>query len=320
MIRRLLRLLCLVFVVGLISMHGIVESFAADVPLTDKLADKIINKPKVPGEFLLHLRTRTEAAKGDGQWKEGSREVRWNTAETAIIICDMWDDHYCKSAAERVADMVPRMNAVLTTARHHGATVIHAPSGVIYLYADLPQRKRLQQAQKFKPLLPLEPWCHVDPSREPELPVDVAKQPCDDPIIGAYVQKFTRQHPGLTISGWDGVSDNGEEILNYLKQEGLKNVVIMGVHTNMCALGRPFGIRQMVKQGFNVVLTRDLTDAMYDPREKPYVSHTRGTELVVEHIEKYWCPSIVGEDLTRVIPGSADPKPPPATPPTPQSK
>ena len=83
----------------------------------------------------------------------------------------------------------------------------------------------------------------------------------------------------------------------------------MGVHTNMCVLGRPFGIRQMVNVGMNVVLARDLTDAMYDPREFPYVSHTRGTELVIEHIERFWCPSILGEDLTKVIPGSADPDP-----------
>ena len=60
----------------------------------------------------------------------------------------------------------------------------------------------------------------------------------------------------------------------------------------------------MVRLGFNVVLARDLTDAMYDPRDRPYVSHTRGTELVVEHIERYWCPSIVGSDLTRVVTGS----------------
>jgi hypothetical protein len=49
----------------------------------------------------------------------------------------------------------------------------------------------------------------------------------------------------------------------------------------------------------NVVLARDLTDAMYDPRQRPWVSHERGTELVIEHIERYWCPSILGEDLTR---------------------
>jgi hypothetical protein len=83
--------------------------------------------------------------------------------------------------------------------------------------------------------------------------------------------------------------------------------VMMGVHTNMCVLGRPFGIRQMVRLGKHVVLARDLTDAMYDPRQPPFVSHARGTELVVEHIERYWCPSILSEDLTKVVPGSAGP-------------
>jgi hypothetical protein len=29
--------------------------------------------------------------------------------------------------------------------------------------------------------------------------------------------------------------------------EGRTNVVLMGVHTNMCVLGRPFGIRMMVR-------------------------------------------------------------------------
>ena len=67
----------------------------------------------------------------------------------------------------------------------------------------------------------------------------------------------------------------------------------------MCVLGRPFGIRQQVRLGKNVVLARDLTDAMYDPRDRPFVSHERGTELVIEHVERYWCPSILSEDLTR---------------------
>ena len=92
-----------------------------------------------------------------------------------------------------------------------------------------------------------------------------------------------------------------------LHREGIRNVVLMGVHTNMCVLGRRFGIRQMVGLGFNVALARDLTDAMYDPRQAPFVSHTRGTELVVEHIETYWCPSLLGADLTKIVPGSADP-------------
>jgi hypothetical protein len=64
----------------------------------------------------------------------------------------------------------------------------------------------------------------------------------------------------------------------------------------------------MLKLGKNVVLARDLTDALYDPRQSPHVSHARGTEIVVEHIESYLGPSILSVDLTRVVPGSDGPK------------
>jgi len=66
----------------------------------------------------------------------------------------------------------------------------------------------------------------------------------------------------------------------------------------MCVLGRPFGIRQMVQQGKNVVLMRDMTDTMYNPEMEPQVTHEEGTQLVVEHVEKYWCPSFASTDLT----------------------
>jgi len=72
----------------------------------------------------------------------------------------------------------------------------------------------------------------------------------------------------------------------------------MGVHLNMCVLGRPFGIRQMVRLGKNVALVRDMTDTMYDPRREPKVSHFEGTDLVVEHVEKFWCPTLLSTDLT----------------------
>jgi hypothetical protein len=42
-------------------------------------------------------------------------------------------------------------------------------------------------------------------------------------------------------------------------------------------------------------------------RQPPHVSHARGTELVIEHIEKYWCPSLLSEDLLQVVSGSAGP-------------
>ncbi|HJN14880.1 MAG TPA: hypothetical protein QGH10_05295 [Armatimonadota bacterium] len=71
----------------------------------------------------------------------------------------------------------------------------------------------------------------------------------------------------------------------------------MGVHTNMCVVGRSFGIKQMVRWGIDVALVRDLTDAMYDPRTWPHVTHDEGTQLVIEWIEKYWCPTVLSQDL-----------------------
>jgi nicotinamidase-related amidase len=258
-------------------------------------------RPQVPGTLSLALRTRD---KDTG--RESIEEVQWQAAETAIIICDMWDDHYCQSAAQRVGVMAPRMNAVITAARNHGVQIIHAPSGCMDVYADTPQRQRMIAAPAAEPPTPIGKWCYLDPEHEAPLPIDDAEQPCDDPVVGERVRRYSRQHAALDISGYDGVSDSGQEIFNLCRHLGIRNIVLMGVHTNMCVLGRPFGIRQQVRNGFNVALCRDLTDAMYDPRQPPHVSHTRGTELVVEHIEKYWCGSIESSELGRVTTGSAD--------------
>jgi len=272
-------------------------------------AADLTTRPRVPGKFRVELRERRETEPGSAKFPEVSRHAEWEVSETAIIICDMWDDHYCKLSAQRVDEMAPIMNRVISAARSHGALIIHAPSSTLDHYADTPYRRRMQLAPAAEPPVPIAGWCYVDPDVEPEMPVDATKSPCDDPVVGKAVRVYNRQHAAIKIIGFDGVSDKGQEIYNRFRQEGIRNVVLMGVHTNMCVLGRSFGIRQMVRLGFNVALTRDLTDAMYDPREYPYVSHTRGTELVIEHVEKYWCPSIQGRDLMQVVAGSADPDP-----------
>lgn len=282
--------------------------YAATLVDLDKLL-RISNRPIVPGVLRLNLRERREEPAGSGNVKSIERVVDWSVAETAIIVCDMWDDHHCKIAAQRVGVMAPRMNQVLTAARDRGVMIIHAPSNTMDFYAGTPYRQRMQHALAFKPPVPIERRCDVDPSREPSLlPVDRSLD-CDDPTLGPVVRFHKRQNAAIDIIGFDGVSDDGQEIYNFCQQEGIKNIVLMGVHTNYCVLARSFGIRQMVRLGRNVVLARDLTDALYDPRQPPYVSHARGTELVVEHIERYWCPSILSDDLTRVVPRSDGPLP-----------
>jgi nicotinamidase-related amidase len=252
--------------------------------------------PAAQASGTLRLRARTR--KYD---LPAETDLLWKTSETAIIVCDMWDNHYCQNAAKRVREMAPRMNRVLRAARGIGVQIIHAPSGTMDIYESTPQRKRMKDARRSTPPVPIAKWCYLDPKSEGPLPVDDQTEPCDDAVVGQKVRRYNRQIDLLEIQEPDGISDSGEEIYNFFEQQGIRNVVMMGVHTNMCVLGRPFGIRQMVRLGKAVVLARDLTDAMYDPRQKPYVSHARGTELIIEHIEKYWCPSILGQDLTRAV-------------------
>ncbi|HVW36905.1 MAG TPA: hypothetical protein VHB99_06355, partial [Pirellulales bacterium] len=68
----------------------------------------------------LHLRSRVETAAGSGQFQVSASETEWDPAKTAIIVCDMWDRHWCRGATERVAEMAPRMNEVLKAARRRG--------------------------------------------------------------------------------------------------------------------------------------------------------------------------------------------------------
>ena len=83
------------------------------------------------------------------------------------------------------------------------------------------------------------------------MPRTAAPTPARSPGIGLGLgsiraSRSTRQR--------DGISDNGQEVWNFLKQKKIKHVIIMGVHTNMCVLNRPFAIKAMVRRGMDVIL------------------------------------------------------------------
>lgn len=60
----------------------------------------------------------------------------------------------------------------------------------------------------------------------------------------------------------DFIAAEGEVVWNVLQSRKISHVVLTGVHVNMCVLGRPFGLRQMKRSGKEVLLMRDMTDAV----------------------------------------------------------
>ncbi|MBJ43241.1 MAG: protein-signal peptide and transmembrane prediction [Planctomycetaceae bacterium] len=232
--------------------------------------------------------------------------VTWKPQQTAAIVCDMWDQHWCAGASQRVAEMAPPMNEFLKLLRSQGVLIVHAPSTCVDFYEKTAARRHAQEAPQVEPPAPMSTslrwgtnWVWPDPTRETDLPIDDSNMGCDCARHCTIHDPWTRQIAAIQIDDeQDAISDNGQELCNLFAQHEIQHVMIMGVHLNMCVLGRPFGIRQLVKHGRDVVLVRDLTDTMYDHRMRPFVNHFQGTDLVIEHIEKFWCPTITSDQIT----------------------
>jgi nicotinamidase-related amidase len=249
----------------------------------------------------LTLRTREKSTAAIAHEKI----AQWDTSKTALVVCDMWDDQWCKSAARRVGELAGPLNETIKAARARGIFVIHSPSTCVDFYKDTPQRKRAQAAPFKATPVPVNPserwgttWCWTDGQHEAPLPIDDSDMGCDCPVKCVIREAWKRQNAAIEIFEQDAISDNAQEVWNLLSARGIQNVILCGVHLNMCVLGRPFGIRQMTYFGKNVVLMRDMTDTMYNPERPPGKTHFAGTELMVEHVEKFWCPTFVSQDIT----------------------
>lgn len=260
----------------------------------------------------MHLSKRSPKPDGSYPLEPTVTEATWDLSKTAFIVCDVWDSHHSLNAVRRETQLLPRMNAVLNSARSRGAMIIHAPSDCMKAYEDHPGRAIARSAPKAANLpADIGVWCkRIDAEDGGVYPIDQTDGGEDDDKAEHAVwlkrlaeigrkpgSPWLRQNPGIDIVDGDPISDNGVEIWNLLEDRKIENIVLLGVHTNMCVLGRPFGLRQLAKNGKNVVLMRDMTDTMYNPASSPYVSHFCGTELIVQHIEKFVCPTITSVDI-----------------------
>ena len=247
-------------------------------------------------DLHLQLRSRVEIYKGSGDWRAVAIDETFSPSSSALILCDMWDHHWCQGAEGRVGILARKIAPVVDLARSHGFLIIHAPSETMEHYKDAPQRLAILAIPPVAPPAPL-------PLSDPPLPIDDSDGGCDtrnNPLPVNY-RNWTSENPAISIAPGDLISDNGPEVYSALRTRGIKTLFVAGVHANMCILNRSFAIRQMTRWGVRCILVRDLTDAMYSPADRPFVSHDAGTQLVIEHIEKYWCPTTTSAQLLRAF-------------------
>ena len=270
--------------------------------------------PNAEGVFDLSLRRQQPGSEDRAFWRTVESPAEWKASETAVIVCDVWDLHHCRRAVERLTEFAPRIAELCDTVRAAGGTVIHAPSDCMPGYASHPARDRVLELVARNLPAGFEPppagkgtWCSgIAPESLDEYPLDQSlggedDEPAEHAAWAAELERMGRnpkmpwkmQSALVPIDAEkDFLSDNGAEVARVLAARGIRHVMLVGVHLNMCVLGRPFGLRRIGESGRDVVLVRDLTDTMYDPAQWPWVSHFTGTDRMIDHVERHVCPTI----------------------------
>ncbi|MDR0561493.1 MAG: isochorismatase family protein [Spirochaetaceae bacterium] len=234
-------------------------------------------------------RQRLISVEGCRRWEAWEETVRYEPAETALILVDMWDRHWSEGATRRCSVLAERINETAIHARNRGYLIIHAPSDTMDFYQGNDARKRF---------LSLEAPGHIpEPVTLEGYPSPVDASDGGSDTNDSYLPNtrvWKRQSDKIFIDAERDLicGDEGDRLYAHLVSRGIKFVIYAGVHTNMCILGRSFGIIKTVRRGFKTALIRDLTDAMYNPQKPPYVNHDEGTALVISYIEKFFSPTI----------------------------
>jgi nicotinamidase-related amidase len=238
----------------------------------------------------LTRRKLLSSRQGSRVWHMEREDLTIPANRLAVVVCDMWDRHWSTGASLRVDQLAPTIDRFCRRLRDAGALIAHAPSETVGAYRDSPARLRIAGYG-----LASEPR----PVAMPPMPMEPRNGGSDtDESLAPGTQVWSRQHSAIEINtDLDVITDDGRELVAYLRAQNRDTVLMTGVHANMCILRRSFGIVALVGHGLSPVLVADLTDAMYDPADPPYVDHDVGTQLVIRYIEAFVAPTVYSDEV-----------------------
>jgi hypothetical protein len=206
-----------------------------------------------------------------------------NPAHIGVVVVDMWNFHWCKTSTERVGVLVPRMALVLAKAHDMGMTIFWCPSDVADNYAGTVQYQAATAVRRH----PLPALAELSCPSAP----DGGGCTCG-PERCSVNYGWDAMHEGLVMHEDDFMPNDLETLYSLCVERGITHLIYLGVHTQVCLLGKSIGLRNMTRAGFQCILARDLTDAhgLYDPKKG--ITPDQFTQNVVAHFEKYLSPTI----------------------------
>lgn len=200
-------------------------------------------------------------------------------SKCALIIMDMWNKHAFPGCARRVGQLAPAINKFADFLRKKGCLIIHSPSDTRFYNIDNPDLspEEKQARQNTLDVYEKNKWkraCYAylgnrsKPAKFDYIIEYKNEWPAES---NEFTGKSTRENAAIEIESIDALSgdfysgDNSCERVDAYGEilaltQDRPNLIFVGVHTNMCILGRPNGIRTMTEAGKSIWVVRDLTD------------------------------------------------------------
>ncbi|MEC9091909.1 MAG: nicotinamidase, partial [Planctomycetota bacterium] len=190
-------------------------------------------------DFTLQLRSQKPTEHNPKQFRHWVENQTWKPQQTAIVVCDFWDQHHCLNAVRRMKEFGPRLNRLIIAARDQGATIIHSPSDCMPAYSEHPSRKRAATTPFTKSPKGIQHWCsRISPEEQAVYPIDQSDGGEDDDpkehqqwsehlkSLGRNPNlPWKRQNQMIPIDPkLDYITDKGQEVWNILQARQIRNV------------------------------------------------------------------------------------------------
>ena len=200
--------------------------------------------------------------------------------QAAVVLVDLWSTHYIDSWLRRAQDVtITRVLPFMQAARDAGMTVIHGPSPpVADRYAEAP-------TPAAAPPDPAPDWPprgfrgiyrsgeHAAFGRDPEPRLSAALERYRTELD---ISEAVRPLPGEPVIHY------GPQLHQLLAERRILHLIYAGFATNWCMVGRDYGIIEMNRRGYNVILARDATTGI---EFHDTVDRRTATEIQVREIE-----------------------------------
>lgn len=239
------------------------------------------------GKLCLHRRSTVLGAS-----KASTTTEVVKGSDVAVIVMDMWNHHCCEAAEDRAALLAPHINNTVSTLRESGALIVHIPHNVIDFYAGTGARKRAQQysgAKLPRPVRPMEERRSIVERTEPPVTVDNdPRMTCLCDAVPDPSRRYTRQTDIISIDDTrDAITSDPRELYGLFQAQGIKTVLYVGVHLNICVLWyRQTSLIPVQELGFETLIVRDLTDVLSEVQH-PEQLHSEKNAAMLRHIEKH---------------------------------